>query len=118
MTIYGNYDAGRVSNPFLNGAATSGVSRKDNVEIFPGGGTKPEGNPWGVDLTTGATSETRAAEVVATTGAVLGGMINNADREADITNFFAPYVKGDLTATAFNVENSNIWGIFNPDNLV
>jgi len=119
MTINGNYDAGRVSNPFLNGAGTtSGVSRTDKIEVFPSGVQNTDGDPWGVSLTSTATPETRAAGVVATAGGVITEIMEDAGYQAGVTDFFRPHVKGDPTATAFNVEISNVWGIFNPDNLV
>ena len=119
MTINGNYDAGRVSNPFLNGTGTTGgVSHPNKIEVFPSGVSKTDENSWGVRLTSTATSETRAAGVVATAGGVMTEMMGNAGYEADVTEFFAPYVMGNPTETAFNIANSNVWGIFNPDNLV
>ena len=118
MTVNGNYDTGRVSNPFFNGAGTtSGVSRTEKFEFFPSGVQNTDGNPWGVSLTSTATPETRAAGVVATAGEVMTAMMGNANYEADVTSFFESYVIGDPTATAFNIANSGVWDIFNPDNL-
>ena len=118
MTINGNYDA-RVSNPFLNGAGTTGgVPRTDKIEVFPSGVQNTDGNPWGVSLTLTATSETRAVEVGKTVGAVLDGIQEHAGYDDYVTKFFASHVIGDPTATAFNIANSGVWDIFNPDNLV
>lgn len=116
MTINGNYDAGRVSNPFYGAGTTGGVPHSDKIEVFPSGVQNTDGNPWGVNFTSTATTETRAAGVVVTVGKVFEEMTTEDD--AYVTGFFADYVKGDPTKTAFNIANSNVWGIFNPDNLV
>ena len=118
MTINGNYDAGRVSNPFLNGASVSATSNTGGkIKLFPVGGAQPSENPWGVSLSTTNSPEVRVIEVVSAASTVLDGIVN-PDYEAGVTGFFGPYVKGDPTATAFNVANSGVWDIFNPDNLV
>ena len=119
MTHFGIDALGNLSNTYGTGKTNASKS-SDRIDINFRSSEGVQANPWGTSFTTNPI-EARVAERVSAGVDAIDNMSSNAAYEAEIDNFYSSYIEnvpsGVVASTAFNVVNSGVWDLFNPDNL-